>query len=98
MPGKWERMWAARSRRRLELVLTEVEDQLTRLRDGSLDMCLARGEAGVDIDKGEFHLIPLYREQPVVVASAEHPIAAYDEIDAAELVDELDVLAENPGL
>jgi DNA-binding transcriptional LysR family regulator len=33
-----------------------------------------------------------------VVASAEHPVAAYDEIDAAELADEHDVLRENPGL
>ena len=34
----------------------------------------------------------------MVVASAEHPVAAYDEIDVSELADEYDVLAENPGL
>ena len=98
MPGKWERMWSERTRRPLELVLTPVEEQLARLRDAALDMCLVRGEGGREIDKGEFHVIPLYREQPVVVAGSEHPVAAYDEIDIGELADEHDVLAENPGL
>ena len=98
MPGKWARIWSERTSQPLDLVLTEVDVQLERLRDGSLDMCLARGGADVDIAKAEFHLFPLYREQPVVVAGSEHPVAAYDEIDVAELSDEYDVLAENPGL
>ena len=98
MPGKWERIWAERTRRPLDLVLTEVDDQLAHLREGGLDMCLARGEADREIAKDEFHLIALYREQPVVVAGAEHPVAAYEEIDVAELSEEYDVLAQNPGL
>lgn len=98
MPGKWDRIWSERTRQPLELVQTEVTDQLERLRDGSLHMCLVRGEAGRDIDKAEFHVIALYREQPVVVAGTEHPVAAYEEIEVVELADEYDVLAENPGL
>ncbi|MBO9520859.1 MAG: LysR family transcriptional regulator substrate-binding protein [Nocardioidaceae bacterium] len=98
MPGKWERTWADRVRRPLELVLTEVDEQVERLRDGTLAMCFVRGERGVDLDGDLLHVIPLYREQPVVVASAEHPVAAYDEIEVAELRGEHDVLAENPGL
>lgn len=98
MPGKWERMWAERSRRPLELVMTPVEEQLTRLREGGLDMCLVRGEGGREIDKAEFHMIPLYREQAVVVVGSEHPVAAFDEIEVGDLAGEHDVLAENPGL
>lgn len=98
MPGKWERIWRDRVRRPLELVLTEVAEQTERLLDGALDMCFVRGERGVDLDADLFHVIPLYREQPVVVVSSEHPVAAYDEIDVAELADEHDVLKENPGL
>jgi DNA-binding transcriptional LysR family regulator len=98
MPGKWERIWGERERRPLALVLTEVEDQAAHLRDGRLHMCFVRGEADREFDKAEFHLIPLYREQPVVVVGLEHPVAAYDEVDVGELADEHDVLVANPGL
>ncbi len=102
MPGKWERVWKDRQRhvrtRALSLIQTEVEDQKAHLLDGTLDMCLARGEADVEFPKSTFHMIALYREQPVVVVGTEHPVAAYEEIDAADLSGEHDVLVENPGL
>ena len=94
MPGKWERAWRERMRRPLELVTVEVPDQEDALREGRVDMCLVRGE----VDRETFHLIPLYREVPVVVVPADHPVTAYDEIDVAELADEHDVLREHPGL
>lgn len=94
MPGKWERMWRERSRRRLELVTVEVADQEAALREGRVTMCLVRGE----VDRDVFHLIPLYREVPVVVVPVDHPVTAYDEIDVAELSDEYDVLREHPEL
>ena len=47
-------------------------------------MCLVR----LPVDRDGLHLIPLYDEQPVVVVSREHPVAAYDEIDVADLADE----------
>lgn len=94
MPGKWERAWRERMRRPLELVTVEVADQEDALREGRVAMCLVRGE----VDREAFHLIPLYREVPVVVVPADHPVTAYDEIDVAELVDEHDVLAEHPEL
>jgi DNA-binding transcriptional LysR family regulator len=94
MPGKWERAWRERMRRPLELVTVEVDDQRAALRDARVHMCLVRGE----VDRDVFHLIPLYREVPVVVVPVEHPVTAYDEIDVAELAHEHDVLAENPGL
>ena len=94
MPGKWERIWGERRRRPLELVSVEVADQETALREGRVDMGLVRGE----VDRDAFHLIPLYREVPVVVVPVEHVITAYDEIDAAELADEYDVLREHPEI
>jgi DNA-binding transcriptional LysR family regulator len=94
MPGKWERTWNERERHPVELVMIEVAEQEQALYDGRVTQCFVRGE----LDKDVFHLIPLYREQPVVVASAEHPVAAYEEIEIAELAGEHDVLAENPGL
>jgi len=95
MPGKWERAWRERMPRRpLELVTVEVADQEQALRDARVDMCLVRGE----VDREVFHLIPLYREVPVVVVPVEHPVTAYDEIDVAELADEYDVLREHPEL
>lgn len=94
MPGKWERVWSERRHRPLELVRVEVEDQERAIRDGEVDMALVRG----DVDRDLMHLIPLYREVPVVVVPVEHPVSAYDEIDVAELAGELDVLAEFPDL
>ena len=94
MPDKWERAWREQVRRPLELVGVEVADQEVALRDGRVDMCLVRGQ----VDRDVFHLIPLYREVPVVVVPTEHPVTAYDEIDAAELADEYDVLREQPQL
>lgn len=84
MPDKWARMWAERVRRPLDLVPIDVSEQEDVVRDGAVDMCLVR-----DLEKPPgWHLIPLYREQPVVVASIDHPVSAYDEIDIGELVDE----------
>src|SRR3954452_24489700 len=94
MPGKWERTWRERMRRPLELVTVEVADQEAALREGRVEMCLVRGEA----DTEAFHLIPLYREVPVVVVPVDHPVTAYEEIDWAELADEYDVLREHPEI
>ena len=84
-PDKWSRAWADRMPRRpLELVPLEDRDAVSLVRSGELDMCLVR----LPVDRDGLHLIPLYDEQPVVVVSSEHPVAAYDEIDVAELADE----------
>jgi DNA-binding transcriptional LysR family regulator len=94
MPGKWERAWRERMDRPLSLVTVEVDEQEQALRERRVDMCLVRGE----VDRDALHLIPLYREVPVVVVPADHPVTAYDEIDVAELSDEYDVLAEHPEI
>ena len=84
-PDKWSRAWAQRMPRRpLDLVPLGDRDGVALLHTGELDMCLVR----LPVDREGLHLIPLYDEQPVVVVSTEHPVAAYDEIAIAELADE----------
>lgn len=84
-PDKWARAWAERMPRRpLELVPLGDRDGVSLLRSGALEMCLVR----LPVDRDGLHLIPLYDEQPVVVVSADHPVAAYDEIDVTDLADE----------
>jgi DNA-binding transcriptional LysR family regulator len=84
-PDKWARVWAERMPRS-PLVLVPLGDQdgVALLREGHLDMCLIRQP----VDREGLHLIPLYDEQPVVVVSKENPVAAYDEIDVADLSEE----------
>jgi DNA-binding transcriptional LysR family regulator len=84
-PDKWARTWADRMpRRALDLVSLADEEGVTRLHSGELHMCFVR----LPVDREGLHLIPLYDEQPVVVVSAEHPVANYDEVDVAELAGE----------
>ena len=86
MPDKWARIWSERMPRRpLELVpLPPGTDPIPLVRSGDLHMCLVR----LPVDRDGLHCIPLYDEQPVVVVAREHPVAAYDEIDVADLADE----------
>jgi DNA-binding transcriptional LysR family regulator len=84
VPDKWARRWDERSAVSLVLVPTDQDEQLTALLHGEADMALVR----LPVDRTGMHLIPLYTERPVVVVSAEHPVAAYDEIAVADLADE----------
>lgn len=84
-PDKWARAW--RDRRdgvRLELVLIEDSEAETAVRHGHIDMALVR----LPVERTDLHLVRLYDEVPVVVVSRDHPVAAYDEIELAELTDE----------
>jgi DNA-binding transcriptional LysR family regulator len=84
-PDKWVRTWRQRfPRSPLETVPVGQPEQLTLLRTGQVRMSFVR----LPVDREGLHLIPLYRERPVVVVSREHPVAAYDEIDVADLADE----------
>jgi DNA-binding transcriptional LysR family regulator len=84
-PDKWARVWAERMPRRpLDLLPLPEGNGLPQLHSGDLDMCFVR----LPVDRDGLHLIPLYDEQPVVVVSTDHPVAAYEEIDVTELADE----------
>jgi DNA-binding transcriptional LysR family regulator len=83
-PDKWVKTWQRRSSDPLATVAVPEDDQLTALRAGEADMAFVR----LPVDREGLHVIPLYREVPVVVVSKEHPVAAYDEIPVADLADE----------
>lgn len=84
-PDKWARSW--RQRRdgvRLELTPLDEEEAESAVRAGRVDMVLAR----LPLDPTGLHLVRLYDEVAVVVVAREHPVAAYDEIDLADLTGE----------
>jgi hypothetical protein len=85
-PDKWARTWAQR-RPDDPLVLTPVEqvDAEGRLRSGETTLSLLR----LPVDGDGLHVIPLYEETPVAVIATEHAAAAFDELDVADLADEV---------
>ncbi len=84
-PDRWARVWRERyPREPLDLVPVTEDEQEPLLRDGSLDMALVR----LPVDRASLHVITLYDEVPVVVASHEHFVAAADDVRLADLVDE----------
>lgn len=80
-PGKWERIWRERRPGILTLLPLPQSAALAALRDASAHMALLRDIAADD----DWHAIPLYREQPVVVAPRESLVAALDAVDLADL-------------
>lgn len=83
-PAKWERTWRERRRPSLTLRPIAQADAVAALRDGTTHMAFLR-----DVDRDdEFHAIPLYREQPVVVAPKDSHVAAFDSLTLADLAGE----------
>jgi DNA-binding transcriptional LysR family regulator len=95
-PDKWARIWADRMPRTpLELSPIEEDQQIAVLYDGRADMCFLR--LPVDQEERErLHVIPLYREVPVVVVPKDHFVEAADEVRVADLADEH--LLQDPDL
>lgn len=85
-PDKWVRLWRERyPDLPLELVQSPAADAADRVRDGSVDAAVLRGPR----DRTGLHAIPLYTETTVVVAPKDHLVAASDELDPADLADEV---------
>ena len=84
-PDKWARSWRERpGRTRLRLVPQEEPEAEAGVRSGDLDMALVR----LPVEREGLHLVRLYDEVAVVVVARDHPVAAYDEVDLADLADE----------
>jgi DNA-binding transcriptional LysR family regulator len=84
-PDKWARSWRERpGRTRLRLIPQEEPEAETGVRSGDLDMALVR----LPVEREGLHLVRLYDEVAVVVVARDHPVAAYDEIDLADLAEE----------
>src|SRR6476659_446219 len=91
-PDKWLRVWAQRlPESPFEAVPVEDADALDHLREGTSSMVLLR----LPVDREGLHVIPLYEEVPVVVVAKEHVVSAVEEVDVAELADE--VLMQDPA-
>ncbi|PFG38448.1 LysR substrate binding domain-containing protein [Georgenia soli] len=93
-PDKWLRTWAARMPGApIDAALLDAEDDdpTAALRRGECSMAFVR----LPVDRSGLHVIPLYEEVPVVIASREHPVAAFDEVDVTDLADEN--LLQDPG-
>ncbi|MCU1535800.1 MAG: LysR family transcriptional regulator, partial [Humibacillus sp.] len=85
-PDKWARTWAERHPE-TPLVLTPVDAAAAeaRLRDGVSALSLLR----LPVHRAGLHVIALYEEQPVAIVAKDHAAAAFDELDIADLADEL---------
>jgi DNA-binding transcriptional LysR family regulator len=83
-PDKWVRAWREQRRGALTLVPLSEDEQEDAVRRGRVDMALVRLPVATD----DLHVVRLYDERPVVVASREHFVAAADTVTLDDLVDE----------
>lgn len=83
---RWRRTWGERYPR-TPLQVTEIgADQPRAALDADrFDLCFAR----LPIERDGVHVIPLYEEQPVVVAPKDHPVAAFETVALADVAEEL---------
>ena len=81
-PSKWARVWNDRMRGvTLELRAVSETEAVQALEDGSAHMALVR----LPIDTEGRHVIPLWDEPAVVVASRDSAVAAVDELSPEDL-------------
>lgn len=102
-PGKWISRWDERRQRGLSAEQVDVAVVLEKLADGSADLVFLRIPEEGFRRPDELHAIPLYREQPVVAAPKDHPVAAFDDVALADLageniMDPADLGGAGPGL
>ncbi|NYG55837.1 LysR family substrate-binding domain-containing protein [Nocardioides perillae] len=86
-PDKWARRWRERRQEPIELVPLLPEEQLEALDSGRVDACIAR----LPVPE-RCHVVRLYDDPAVVVAPADHLVAAADEVSLADLAEEQLVL------
>lgn len=85
-PAKWVRIWNERLPDiPLNLVAVDAADIAGLLRDGAADAGLVR----LPVDRTYFSAIPLYTETSVVLVPKDHLAAAFDELTADDLADEI---------
>lgn len=85
-PAKWVRIWNERLPDvPLTLLQVTAADAADELRGGGADAGLLRLPA----DRTDLSAIPLYTETTVVVAPKDHLVAAFDEVSAEDLADEI---------
>ncbi|MDT0197355.1 LysR family transcriptional regulator substrate-binding protein [Arthrobacter sp. AB6] len=84
-PGKWIRRWEERVLDvPLESFMADDGAQVEVLRNGSAELSFAR----LPVEREGLNVIPLYEEQPVVVAPKGHEISVFEEVALADLGEE----------
>jgi DNA-binding transcriptional LysR family regulator len=84
-PGKWIRRWEERMPGvPLSSFMSDDGAQLSVLSDGSADLSFVR----LPVEREGLNVIPLYEEQPVVVAPKGHEISVFEEVALADLAAE----------
>ncbi|MFI9024183.1 LysR family substrate-binding domain-containing protein [Streptomyces sp. NPDC053560] len=85
-PGKWAKTWNERLPDvPLELLQVSAAEAPDMLRGGGADAGFLR----LPVDRTDLSAIPLYTEQTVVVIPKDHLAAAFDEVSAEDLADEI---------
>jgi DNA-binding transcriptional LysR family regulator len=85
-PDKWVGMWSERRPHvPLELVAATTDEAVTLIRAGAVDAALLR----LPIDRTGLHVIPLYDEVSVAVVPKEHVVSLAEEVEVADLADEI---------
>lgn len=94
-PGKWIDAWNERMpRTAIELVALAVADQRRALVDGEVDAAIVR----LPLDREGLHIIALYDEVPVVVASTESHLLAADDLGLEDLAGEVLIVPQDDVL
>ncbi|MDE0545250.1 LysR substrate-binding domain-containing protein [Microbacterium sp. C7(2022)] len=85
-PGKWIDTFTERfPQTALEFVALSAADQHRALHDGDVDLAIVR----MPVTSDEIHVIPLYEEVPVVVASIDSHLMAADDLRLEDLAGEV---------
>ncbi|WP_337338950.1 LysR family substrate-binding domain-containing protein [Microbacterium marmarense] len=85
-PGKWIDVWNSRMPRTpLDLVHLSVADQYQALASGEVDAAIVR----LPISKDRLHVIELYEEDPVVIASIDSHLTAAEQLSLEDLSGEV---------
>ncbi|UWX97163.1 LysR family transcriptional regulator substrate-binding protein [Arthrobacter zhaoxinii] len=84
-PGKWITRWRERQNQELRTFQCEEPAALEELASGRADLAFIRIPAEGFARPDGVNMIPLYEEQPVAAASKEHPLAAFDAVELADL-------------
>lgn len=93
-PGKWIRRWEERMPDvPLRSFMSDGGTQLSVLRDGSADLSFVR----LPVDREGLNVIPLYEEQPVVVAPKGHEISVFEDVALDDLAAETFLDADELG-
>lgn len=93
-PGKWIRRWEERMPHvPLRSFMSDGGAQLSVLRDGSADLSFVR----LPVDREGLNVIPLYEEQPVVVAPKGHEISVFEDVALEDLAAETFLDADELG-